>query len=177
MFLLRVRHVRCLVPGGSPDQWLWLPESCEPDFRDPESWEPDSPAPPPVLAVLAVVVLYLVGQTRWAAGRLSAWISDNSEYRLSIGKITHSWSQPDQIGLEDVQLARSGQPQALVAKRVDLGLSLRQITEPRYFHSVTLRDGLLQPQVPGVGSAVNVWRTVPDGPLLVEVLDPTVVRP
>ncbi|KXP11379.1 hypothetical protein AXK57_08575 [Tsukamurella pulmonis] len=38
-------------------------------------------------------------------------------------------------------------------------------------------DGLLQPQVPGVGSAVNVWRTVPDGPLLVEVLDPTVVRP
>lgn len=38
-------------------------------------------------------------------------------------------------------------------------------------------DGLLQPQVPGVGSPVNVWRTVPDGPLLVEVLDPTVVRP
>jgi len=36
----------------------------------------------------------------------------------------------------------------LVAKRVDLGLSLRQITEPRYFHSVTLRDGTLtvQPQ-------------------------------
>ncbi|EMF7565148.1 AsmA family protein [Serratia marcescens] len=101
-----------------------------------------------LLIVLAAVVLYLVGQTRWAAGRLSAWISDNSEYRLSIGKITHSWSQPDQIGLEDVQLARNGQPQALVAKRVDLGLSLRQITEPRYFHSVTLRDGTLnvQPQ-------------------------------
>ena len=76
------------------------------------------------------------------------WISDNSEYRLSIGKITHSWSQPDQIALEDVQLARNGQPQALVANRVDLGLSLRQITEPRYFHSVTLRDGTLnvQPQ-------------------------------
>ena len=89
-----------------------------------------------------------MGQTRWAAGRLSARISDNSEYRLSIGKITHSWSQPDQIALEDVQLARNGQPQALVANRVDLGLSLRQITEPRYFHSVTLRDGTLnvQPQ-------------------------------
>ncbi len=101
-----------------------------------------------LLIVLAAVVLYLVGQTRWAAGRLSAWISDNSEYRLSIGKITHSWNQPGQIGLEDVQLARSGQPQALVAKRVDLGLSLRQITEPRYFYSVTLRDGTLnvQPQ-------------------------------
>lgn len=38
-------------------------------------------------------------------------------------------------------------------------------------------DSLLQPQVPGVGSPVNIWRTTPDGPLLVEVLDPTVVRP
>lgn len=38
-------------------------------------------------------------------------------------------------------------------------------------------DALLQPQVPGVGSPVHIWRTVADGPLLVEVLDPTVVRP
>lgn len=38
-------------------------------------------------------------------------------------------------------------------------------------------EELLQPQVPGVGSPVRVWRTTPDGPLLAEVLDPTVVRP
>ncbi|TWS21137.1 hypothetical protein FK529_00515 [Tsukamurella asaccharolytica] len=38
-------------------------------------------------------------------------------------------------------------------------------------------DELLQPQVPGVGSAVRFWRTTPDGPLVVEALDPTVVRP
>lgn len=106
-----------------------------------------------LLIVLAVVVLCTVGQTRWAAGRLSARISDNSEYRLSIGKITHSWSQPDQIALEDVQLARNGQPQALVANRVDLGLSLRQITEPRYFHSVTLRDGIVERAAAGYGAA------------------------
>ncbi|MGB8664600.1 MAG: AsmA family protein [Serratia inhibens] len=101
-----------------------------------------------LLVVLAIVLLYVVGQTGWAAGWLSRWISDNSEYRLSVAKISHSWSQPGQISLEDVQLAKNNQPQALVAKRVDLGLSLRQITEPHYFHSVTLRDGTLtvQPQ-------------------------------
>ncbi|CAM3632498.1 hypothetical protein ACXYTP_12595 [Tsukamurella ocularis] len=38
-------------------------------------------------------------------------------------------------------------------------------------------DELLQPQVPGIGSPVRFWRTTPDGPLVVEVLDPTVVRP
>ncbi|QUY47053.1 AsmA family protein [Serratia plymuthica] len=101
-----------------------------------------------LLVVLAIVLLYVVGQTGWAAGWLSRWISDNSEYRLSVAKISHSWNQPGQISLEDVKLAKNNQPQALVAKRVDLGLSLRQITEPRYFHSVTLRDGTLavQPQ-------------------------------
>lgn len=101
-----------------------------------------------LLVVLAIVLLYVVGQTGWAAGWLSRWISDNSEYRLSVAKISHSWNQPGQISLEDVQLAKNNQPQALIAKRVDLGLSLRQITEPRYFHSVTLRDGTLtvQPQ-------------------------------
>lgn len=100
----------------------------------------------PLLALLAIMLLFMVGQTRWAAGCLSSWISDNNEYRFSVGKISYSWQQPDQIRLEDVQLTRSNQ--ALVAKRIDLGLSQRQITEPRYFHHVTLHDGTLniQPQ-------------------------------
>lgn len=34
-------------------------------------------------------------------------------------------------------------------------------------------DGLLQPQVPGVGAPARVWRT--DGALVAEVVDPTVV--
>jgi len=99
-----------------------------------------------LLALLTIMLLFMVGQTRWAAGCLSSWISDNNEYRFSVGKISYSWQQPDQIRLEDVQLTRSNQ--ALVAKRIDLGLSLRQITEPRYFHHVTLHDGTLniQPQ-------------------------------
>lgn len=96
-----------------------------------------------LLALLAVVVLYVLGQTRWAAGWMSRWISNNSEYRLSVEKITHSWSKPGQITLEGVTLAQANQPQALAVKQVDLAFSLRQITEPRYFSSVTLRDGML----------------------------------
>lgn len=97
-----------------------------------------------LLVVLAIALLYVIGQTRWAAGYLSRWVSDNSEYRLSVAKISHSWDQPGQISLEDVQLATKNQPPSLVAKRLDLGLSLRQLTEPRYFHSVTLREGTLK---------------------------------
>jgi len=92
------------------------------------------------------MLLFMVGQTRWAASCLSSWIKDNGEYRFSVGKISYSWKQPDQIRLEDVQLTESNQ--SLVAKRIDLGPSLRQITEPRYFHHVTLHNGTLniQPQ-------------------------------
>jgi hypothetical protein len=99
-----------------------------------------------LLAVLAVVLLYVLGQTRWAAGWMSRWISNNSEYRLSVEKITHSWSKPGQITLEEVTLAQANQPQVLAAKQVDFAFSLRQITEPGYFGSVTLRDGTLNIQ-------------------------------
>ncbi|CAI2012633.1 AsmA family protein [Serratia proteamaculans] len=97
-----------------------------------------------LLVVLAIALLYVIGQTRWAAGWISRWVSDNSEYQLSVAKISHSWDQPSQISLEDVRLATKNQPPSLIAKQVDLGLSLRQITEPRYFHSVTLREGTLK---------------------------------
>ncbi len=101
-----------------------------------------------LLIVLAVVLIYVVGQTRWAAGALSRWISDNSEYHLSVEKISHSWSKPGQISLEGVAFGRANQPQVLAAKQVDLAFSLRQITDPGYFDNITLRDGTLnvQPQ-------------------------------
>lgn len=105
-----------------------------------------------LLIVLAVVVLY--GGANSLGGRPPER-TDQRQQRIPPvdRKITHSWSQPDQIALEDVQLARNGQPQALVANRVDLGLSLRQITEPRYFHSVTLRDGIVERAAAGGGAA------------------------
>ncbi|MFI8418423.1 AsmA family protein [Serratia sp. NPDC078593] len=101
-----------------------------------------------LVVALAVMLLYVVGQTHWAASQISKWINDRGDYRLTLSKISHSWAQPAQISLQGVTLARGNQPQGLVAQQIDLGLSLRQITQPRYFHSVTLRDGTLniQPQ-------------------------------
>ncbi|WON76881.1 AsmA family protein [Serratia sp. UGAL515B_01] len=99
-----------------------------------------------LLIVFAVVLSYFLGQTRWAASWLSRWISANSEYHLSVEKISHSWSNPGQISLEGVAFSPAKQPQMLAAKEVDLVFSLRQITEPHYFDSITLRDGTLNTQ-------------------------------
>lgn len=106
-----------------------------------------------VLTILAVILVYVVGQTRWAAGWLGRVISDNSEYRISVAKITHSWRKPREINLEQVTFSQGKQAPLLVAKQITLALSVRQITEPRYFDNVTLRDGtlnLLPPQNMGL---------------------------
>ncbi|VTR19237.1 Uncharacterised protein [Serratia fonticola] len=89
---------------------------------------------------------------------MSHWISDRGDYQLSVEKITHSWSKPGQLSLEGVTLARANQPQLLAAKQVDMAFSLRQITEPRYFDSITLRDGTLNVQPFAGRTAANTGR-------------------
>ncbi|WP_145514929.1 AsmA family protein [Yersinia massiliensis] len=96
-----------------------------------------------LLLVLSVVLCYVLLQTRWAAGWLSRWVSDNSEYQLSLGKIDHSWSTPGQISLTDVTFGRDNQPPLLVAQQTLLGLSWRQLTEPRHLLSLNLQNGSL----------------------------------
>ncbi|ATM97793.1 asmA family protein [Yersinia frederiksenii] len=96
-----------------------------------------------LLLVLSVVLCYVLLQTSWAAGWLSRWVSDNSEYRLSLGKIDHSWSQPGQISFTDVTLGRANQPPLLTAQQVLFGLSWRQLTEPHHLLSLTLQNGNL----------------------------------
>ncbi|ELI8045379.1 TPA: AsmA family protein [Yersinia enterocolitica] len=96
-----------------------------------------------LLLVLSIVLCYVLLQTSWAAGWLSRWVSDNSEYRLSLGKIDHSWSQPGQVSFTDVTLGRAKQPGFLIAQQAVLGLSWRQLTEPRHFLSLNLQNGSL----------------------------------
>ncbi|CNK80242.1 asmA family protein [Yersinia mollaretii] len=96
-----------------------------------------------LLLVLSVVLCYVLLQTSWAAGWLSRWVSDNSEYRLSLGKIDHSWSTPGQISLQDVTLGRDNQPPFLVTQQALIGLSWRQLTEPRHLLSLNLQNGSL----------------------------------
>ena len=96
-----------------------------------------------LLLVLSIVLCYVLLQTSWAAGWLSRWVSDNSEYRLSLGKIDHSWSQPGQVSFRDVTLGRANQPPFLTAQQALFGLSWRQLTEPRHFLSLNLQNGRL----------------------------------
>jgi len=96
-----------------------------------------------LLLVLAIVLLYVLLQTRWAAGQLSQWVSDNSNYHLSVEKIVHAWSQPNRIVLNEVKLGAKNQPDSLNAAQVNLDLSWRQITNPRFFDRITLVNGRL----------------------------------
>ncbi|MCC3734884.1 AsmA family protein [Rouxiella badensis] len=96
-----------------------------------------------LLLALAIVILYVLLQTRWAAGQLSRWISGNSEYRLSIDEIDHSWSAPSRITLSGVKFAEKNQPDVLNAAEVDFDLSWRQITQPHFFDRVVLVNGSL----------------------------------
>lgn len=98
-----------------------------------------------VLIALLVVILglYFLLQTRWGAERVSTWVSDNSEYRLSFNKMDHRFSSPTHILLENVTFGRDGQPATLVAKRVDIGLSIRQLTDPLHVDTILLQNGTL----------------------------------
>ncbi|EIC82674.1 AsmA family protein [Serratia sp. M24T3] len=96
-----------------------------------------------MLLVLAIVILYLLLQTRWAAGSISRWVTENSQYRLSIDEVDHSWSAPSRITLNGVKFAEKNKPDVLDAGEVDLDLSWRQITNPYYFDRVVLVNGRL----------------------------------
>ncbi|EGT3574375.1 AsmA family protein [Citrobacter sp. ANG330] len=98
-----------------------------------------------VLIALLVVILglYFLLQTRWGAEHVSAWISEHSEYRLSFEAMDHRFSSPSHILLKNVTFGRDGQPATLVAKTVDIGLSTRQLTHPRYVDTILLQNGTL----------------------------------
>ncbi|MDY4323621.1 AsmA family protein [Pectobacterium brasiliense] len=96
-----------------------------------------------LLAFLALVVVYVLLQTSWAAGWVSNWVNQNTDYQLSLGKINHNWSTADHIQLTDVSFGQKNQLPTLTAKQVSAGFSVRQITDPRHFSSLELEGGTL----------------------------------
>jgi len=96
-----------------------------------------------LLLLLVIVSLYVLLQTQWGAGWFSRQISDNSIYQLSLSKAEHDFSNPSHFVLNDVSFGRDGQPAMLVARRVDLGLSLMQFSNPLNFSSIRLEQGTL----------------------------------
>ncbi|WP_320718656.1 AsmA family protein [Enterobacter vonholyi] len=98
-----------------------------------------------LLVALLIVLLafYILLQTRWGASQVSSWITVNTDYELSFDKMNHRFSSPSHIILENVTFGRDGKPATLVAKKVDIGLSSRQITDPLHMDTITLFDGTL----------------------------------
>lgn len=96
-----------------------------------------------LVLLLVIVALYVLLQTQWGAGWISRQISDNSAYQLSMSKIDHNFSHPGHLLLDNVVFGRDDQPATLIAKRVDLGLSLRQFSNPLHFSSIRLNQGNL----------------------------------
>ena len=98
-----------------------------------------------LLVALLIVLLafYILLQTRWGASQVSSWVTVNTDYELSFDKMNHRFSSPSHIILENVTFGRDGKPATLVAKKVDIGLSSRQITDPLHMDTITLFDGTL----------------------------------
>lgn len=96
-----------------------------------------------VVILVAAVALYFLLQTRWGAGVVSNAINDNSRWHFTFDKLDHRWATPGQLIFQNVSFGYSGQPAALLAKRVEIGLGSRQLTNPRYVDSILLEDGTL----------------------------------
>lgn len=94
-----------------------------------------------LLLLFTLVVIYVLLQTQWGAGWFSRWVSDKTDWHLSLSKIEHNFSSPSHVILDDFSFGHDGQPAVLVAKRVDLGLALVQFSDPLHFSSIELRDG------------------------------------
>ncbi|EBR9323480.1 AsmA family protein [Salmonella enterica subsp. enterica] len=97
-----------------------------------------------LIACLVVIFgFYFLLQTRWGADHISNWVSENSGYHLTFDVMDHRFSAPSHLLLENVTFGRDGQPTTLVAKTVDIGLSIRQLTAPLHVDTILLQDGTL----------------------------------
>lgn len=93
------------------------------------------------IVVLMLVALYIVLQTQWGARQLSQWISNNTNYRLTLSHISHHWSTPDHLIFQDITLGYADQPTVIAVKHLDIGLSLRQFSDPLDVDTILLQQG------------------------------------
>ncbi|ELZ8932760.1 AsmA family protein [Cronobacter dublinensis] len=96
-----------------------------------------------VAVLLILLALYALLQTRWGAGWLTAWVNQHSGYHITFDEMDHRFSAPSHLVLKNVTFGRRGQPATLVAQKVDIGLSSRQITEPMHVDTILLYKGTI----------------------------------
>ncbi|EOW6721486.1 AsmA family protein [Cronobacter dublinensis] len=96
-----------------------------------------------VAVLLILLALYVLLQTRWGAGWLTGWVNQHSGYHITFDEMDHRFSAPSHLVLKNVTFGRRGQPATLVAQKVDIGLSSRQITEPMHVDTILLYKGTI----------------------------------
>ncbi|GLR08899.1 AsmA family protein [Mixta theicola] len=96
-----------------------------------------------LLLLLTLVAIYLLLQTRWGAEWASRRISDDTAWHLSVSKIEHNFSSPGLLALRNVSFGHDGQPAVMVAKTVNLGLTLSLFSDALHFTRIELQDGTL----------------------------------
>ncbi|WP_336286832.1 AsmA family protein [Cronobacter dublinensis] len=96
-----------------------------------------------VAVLLILLALYALLQTRWGAGWLTGWVNQHSGYHITFDEMDHRFSAPSHLVLKNITFGRRGQPATLVAQKVDIGLSSRQITEPMHVDTILLYKGTI----------------------------------
>ncbi|EPX7409194.1 AsmA family protein [Cronobacter dublinensis] len=96
-----------------------------------------------VAVLLILLALYALLQTRWGAGWLTGWVNQHSGYHITFDEMDHRFSAPSHLVLKNVTFGRRGHPATLVAQKVDIGLSSRQITEPMHVDTILLYKGTI----------------------------------
>ena len=94
-----------------------------------------------LILLLVLITGYFLLKSAWGAATLSRWISDDTAYHLSIGRLHHSFSAPLEVTLDDLSFGHAGQPSLVVAEAVPLDLSLLQFCPRSHSDSMTLSNG------------------------------------
>lgn len=93
------------------------------------------------LVIILIVATALVVQTSWGTKQVSALISDNTRYKVSLSAISHSLSSPSLISLSDVSISTVSGDFALEAANVELTLDWRSFSEPGWFARIIVQKG------------------------------------
>ncbi|MBJ3816033.1 AsmA family protein [Shimwellia pseudoproteus] len=96
-----------------------------------------------IAIVVVIVALYFLAQTQWGARQITDQINARQPWHITVGKLSHSWSSPAHLVLNNITVGQPGQPPLLVAQHLDIGLSTRQLTAPGHVDSLLIQHGTL----------------------------------
>lgn len=96
-----------------------------------------------LIVIVAVIALYLLLNTHWGTKQISDYLNKDSKIQLSFSDIDYRWSSWDVVRLNHLKIKERNAAPWLTAQTAEVTLSIRQLFEPDYSRSITLRDGSL----------------------------------